>query len=203
MHAAVTVIRQEHRSISAVVSALEYLAREIAAGSEPDHELLTVVLDYIQAFPDRLHHPKEDRYLFSALRKRCPAAAPILDELEAEHRRGEQSTANLRYLLMRSRVGGAPACQAFASAVEAYATLHWAHMRKEEEQVLPLALQALTERDWSEIDAAFIANEDPIRGLPPREDFDALFRLIVTLAPPPLGVGPTAAERRAPARQRS
>jgi hemerythrin-like domain-containing protein len=196
MHAAVAVITQEHRSITAVVSALEYLARDIAGGAEPDYEVLTVILDYIETFPNRLHHPKEDRYLFSALRLRSASAAAILDELEEEHRRGDELTRELRYLLTRCRVGGADARQAFAAAVERYAAFHWAHMRKEEDVVLPLAREALTVDDWTAIDAAFSVNDEPVPGLAPRQEFDALFRLIVAMAPPPLGVGPTAAERR-------
>ena len=196
MHAAVAVINQEHRSISAVISALEYLARDIAAGGEPDYEVLTVILDYIETFPNRLHHPKEDRYLFSALRRRAETAVSVLDDLEDEHRRGEQMTRELRYLLTRCRVGGAGARQAFAAAVERYAAFHWTHMRKEEDVVLPMALEALSAGDWTAIDAAFSVNDDPLPGVAPRQEFDALFRLIVAMAPPPIGVGPTAAERR-------
>jgi hemerythrin-like domain-containing protein len=192
---AVDTITQEHRSIAAVIGALEFLARDIARGGEPDYEVLTVILDYIETFPNRLHHPKEDRYLFSALRLRSPAAAQVLDDLEAEHRRGDELTHELRYLLTRCRVGGAGARQAFAAAVEAYAAFHWAHMRKEEDLVLPLARKALSETEWAAIDAAFSVNDDPVPGVAPRQEFDALFRLIVAMAPPPIGIGPAAGER--------
>jgi hemerythrin-like domain-containing protein len=196
MQTAVDIIRREHRAITAVLSGLEYLARDLAAGGEPDYELLTVMLDYIEAFPDRLHHPKEDRYLFGALRARCAEAGPILDELEEEHRRGDALTRELRYLLGRCRVGGVAAREAFAAAVDRYVAFHWSHMRREEEHVLPLALATLTERDWTDIEAAFRANEDPVSGVAPWGEFEALFRLIVRLAPPPVGVGPTVDERR-------
>jgi hemerythrin-like domain-containing protein len=195
MHGAVAVIKHEHRSITAVVSALEYLARNIAAGEEPDYEVLTVILDYIEAFPNRLHHPKEDRFLFSALRLRDASAGAILDELEVEHRRGDELTRELRFLLTRCRVGGASAKQAFAAAVERYGKFHWGHMRKEEDVVLPMALQALGVEDWTAIDAAFRVNDDPVPGMAPRQEFDALFRLIVAMAPPPVGIGPSPAER--------
>jgi hemerythrin-like domain-containing protein len=195
MHAAVAVIKHEHRSITAVISALEYLARNIAAGDEPDYEVLTVILDYIEAFPNRLHHPKEDRYLFSALRQRDPSVVTVLQELEEEHRRGDELTRELRYLLTRCRVGDAGAKQAFAAAADRYGKFHWGHMRKEEDVVLPRALDALSADDWMVIDAAFSANDEPIPGLSPRQDFDALFRLIVAMAPPPIGVGPRPAER--------
>jgi hemerythrin-like domain-containing protein len=196
MPGAVAIIQDEHRALTAVISALQYLAREVAAGGEPDYEVLTVILDYVESFPDRLHHPKEDRYLFAALRARSAATVPVLDELEAEHRRGDELTRELRYLLTRCRVGGAAARAEFAAAVQHYAEFHWAHMRKEEDVVLPAAREALTAADWREIDAAFEENDEPVPGLPPRREFEALFRLIVRLAPPPVGVGPAAAERR-------
>lgn len=120
----------------------------------------------------------------------------MLDDLEDEHRRGDEMTRELRYLLTRCRVGGAGARQAFVAAVERYAAFHWAHMRKEEDVVLPLALKTLTIADWTAIDDAFSVNDDPLPGVAPRQEFDALFRLIVAMAPPPIGVGPTAAERR-------
>jgi hypothetical protein len=69
-------------------------------------------------------------------------------------------------------------------------------MRKEEELVLPLARKTLTDAEWMAIDAAFGVNDDPIPDLAAREEFNALFRLIVAMAPPPVGLGPTAAERR-------
>ena len=196
MHAAVAVITQEHRSIAAVISALQYLARDVARGGEPDYEVLTVILDYIETFPDRLHHPKEDRYLFSALRLRSAAAAHLLDDLEDDHRRGDELTRELRYLLVRCRVDGAGAKQAFAAAVERYASFHWTHMRREEDVVIPLALEHLSVADWTAIDAAFSVNDDPVPGLAPRAEFEALFRLIVALAPPPVGIGPPSADRR-------
>jgi hypothetical protein len=68
-------------------------------------------------------------------------------------------------------------------------------MRKEEEVVLPLALETLTLGDWTAIDAAFSDNDDSTSRLETRQQFDAAFRLIVAMAPPPVGIGPTAAER--------
>ena len=61
MHSALTVIRGEHRSLAAVLDGLRYLVHEIREGRiEPDFQLLFAMLDYIDAFPEKLHHPKED-----------------------------------------------------------------------------------------------------------------------------------------------
>ncbi|HSL51394.1 MAG TPA: hemerythrin domain-containing protein [Candidatus Deferrimicrobiaceae bacterium] len=191
MTQALSIIREEHRSLSAVTRSLRTLARDARdRGRAPDYELFTLILDYIEGFSDRLHHPKEDEYLFAALRRRGAAANEALDVLERDHARGDELTRDLRYLLSRCRVGGAGAVEAFAAAVEEYVDFYWRHMRLEEDVVLPLAERTLTEADWQPIDAAFRANEDPLFGARPREEFQKLFQLIVNLAPAPVGVGP-------------
>lgn len=192
--AALTIIREEHRSLTAVIRSLQHLAREGARGdADLDHELLTIILDYVDAFPNRFHHPKEDEYLFRALRRRTMAGAVALDELEAEHARGDALIRELRHLLARCRIAGRQAREAFAAAVEEYARYHWEHLRKEEDIVLPLAEAHLTAADWEGIDRAFRANDDPLFGAEPRDHFRGLFRLIVHRAPPPVGVGPARA----------
>ena len=191
MTMALSIIREEHRSLSAVTQSLGFLAREARErGLEPDYELFTVILDYIEGFSNRFHHPKEDEYLFTALRRRSTEANQALEVLELDHARGDELLRDLRYLLARCRVGGAAAVDTFAAAVEEYVDSHWRHMRLEEDVVMPLAEQQLTEADWGPIDAAFQANEDPLFGARPREEFRKLFALILNRAPAPVGVGP-------------
>ncbi len=191
MTRALSIIQEEHRSLSAVTRSLRALARDARdRGRAPDYELFTLILDYIEGFSDRFHHPKEDEYLFAALRRRSAAANEALDVLERDHARGDELTRDLRYFLSRCRVGGAAAVEAFAAAVEEYVDFYLRHMRLEEDVVLPLAERTLTEADWQPIDAAFRANEDPLFGARPREEFRKLFQLIVNLAPAPVGVGP-------------
>ena len=73
-------------------------------------------------------------------------------------------------------------------AVNAYAEFHWAHMRCEEQELLPLAETALSAEDWEAIEAAFAGNSDPIADLR-EQDFDKLFTRIVNIAPAPIGLG--------------
>lgn len=188
---ALSIIREEHRSLSAVTRSLRVLARDTRdRGCAPDYQLFTLILDYVEGFSNHFHHPKEDAYLFSALRGRCAEASEALDVLERDHARGEELIRDLRYLLSRCRVGGAGAVETFAAAVEEYVDLQGRHLRLEEDVVMPLAEERLTRADWRPIDAAFQANEDPLFGARPREEFQRLFQLIVNMAPAPVGVGP-------------
>jgi branched-chain amino acid transport system ATP-binding protein len=193
---AITIIQDEHRAITAVVEGLRHLLAEVGAGRmTADHRLFGAMFHYIEAFPEKLHHPKEDDYLFARLRVRRPDAGPLLDALEREHVVGRERFAELKASWERYRADPA-AFAAFADGVERYAHFHWRHMRREEDEVLPLAVQALTAGDWAAIDAAFASNEDPVVGVPASKAFRELFKRIVTIAPPPWGVGPEAAPPR-------
>jgi hemerythrin-like domain-containing protein len=187
---ALDIIRTEHRSLASVLHALQYLARHTRdQGSAPDYGLLRLMVDYIERFHERFHHPKEDEYLFEAIRNRTREGDTLLAELEAQHGEGDGWIHNLRDAINHLQASGGKDAAAFASAVDTYADFHWRHMRMEEDQLMPLALRVLTEEDWKGIDAAFTANDDPMFGKAPREEFAALFKLIVSQAPAPIGYG--------------
>ena len=116
---ALSIIRNEHRSIAAVLHGLTYLVRQIQqSGAKPDFALFGAMIHYIDAFPERFHHPKEDRFLFPALRLRHPESAGVLDQLQAEHEIGAQKIRSLERALLRYRHGGdSGALEAFAAAV--------------------------------------------------------------------------------------
>ncbi|HEY1328189.1 MAG TPA: hemerythrin domain-containing protein [Casimicrobiaceae bacterium] len=188
---AIRIIRDEHRALAAVLHGLLHLVRETRErGAPPNFPVLSAMLYYIDAFPERFHHPKEDRYLFPLLRARVPASAPLLDLLATEHHAGEARIRALQQALTRYREGGVAEFAAFAAAVEDYVSFEREHIRREETQVLPLAQAQLTPGDWEAIDAAFTGHTDPLLGADPGMQWQALFSRIVSLAPPPIGVGP-------------
>lgn len=190
MPAAIRIIHDEHRALAAVLHGLLHLVGEIDAGRmQPDFRVLAAMLHYIEAFPEKLHHPKEDAFLYRLLRARLAEPLPLLDELESEHVRGRTLIEALRTALQRLRAEGSAAFPPFRDAARTYAEFHWTHMRKEEDEILPLAARTLTDDDWQTIDAAFASHTDPIVGTPASREFRTLFRRIVHLAPPPIGVG--------------
>jgi hemerythrin-like domain-containing protein len=191
-HHALAAIEDQHRSISAVIHGLQHLAgAALARDAEPDLALLRAMLSYVREYPERLHHPAEDRTLFARLRQRTREADALIAELEAEHAQGEGRLEALAEALRRLEAGAPDGAAAFARQVREYADFHWSHMRKEEEQVFPVAERALVEEDWQAIRQAFEAHGDPRFGEEDAADgFRRLFSRIVALAPPPIGVGP-------------
>ena len=186
---AIQKIRDEHRSISAVLHALKQLARDAQdVRVKPGFEALRAMIRYIDEYPERLHHPKEDEFLFARLAARAPEAKPLVDSLKAEHEKGARLVRELERSLVMFEDAPAEGARGFLEAVNAYAEFHWNHMRCEETELLPLAERHLTPEDWRAIDEAFDTNRDPIAGIRER-DFEALFARIVNLAPEPVGFG--------------
>jgi hemerythrin-like domain-containing protein len=189
MNNAISILKSEHRSISAVLHGLKQLARAAQdARTRPDFKVFRAMLRYIDEYPERLHHPKEDEHLFARVARRVPEALPLIAELKAEHVRGNGLVRELERALILFEDAWPGGGREFQAAVEAYADFHWKHMRKEEDELLPLAERRLKDDDWQAINAAFSANSDPIAGMRER-DFEALFTRIVNLAPAPVGLG--------------
>ena len=188
---AMRIIGDEHRALSAVLHGLRHHVGDIASKrAAPNFPLLGAMIYYIDTFPERLHHPKEDRYLFERLEARHPPARALLDRLRLEHQIGAVKVRELEQALTRFQNGGEAEFTTFATAVEAFIVFERNHMRCEELEAFPLAEQYLNADDWSAIDAAFAANDDPLVGIEIRDQMRELFRRIVNLAPPPIGVGP-------------
>ena len=189
MESAIRSIYDEHRSMASVLHGLKHLCRDLhKPGVQPDFEVFRAMIHYIDAFPERLHHPREDKYLFARLLERAPGVRPLIDELQAEHVEGAKLVRGLESALLDLEVNGAPALPAFSALVDRYSDFHWQHMRKEEHELLPLAERVLSAEDWRAIDRAFAANEDPVAAMRER-DYEELFTRIANLAPEPVGLG--------------
>jgi hemerythrin-like domain-containing protein len=188
--AAIEVIRNEHRSIAAVIHALEYLAEGVdAPGPPPDFRMLNAILYYVREYPERLHHPAEDRELFARVRARTTEANALLATLEAEHARGEARLHALTTALNRLEAGALGSTAAFKEAVQVFADEYLAHMRREEHELLPIAERTLEAGDWVAIHGAFAAHRDPGFEDGSAGEFDRLLQRIAAIAPPPLGFG--------------
>ncbi len=190
-HPCLTIIRDEHGALSAMLRSLSMLLAEHRRhGSLPDFSVLRAMLFYVDEFPEKLHHTKETELLFPKIRARCPEVAAVLDKLDRDHGRGEKAIRDLEHDLLAFEVLGEARRTAFENAVDRYIDFYLSHMAIEEEQILPLALKHLTEEDWKELDEAFLANRDPLTGHEPPDLYRPLFSKIVMQAPAPIGLGP-------------
>lgn len=192
LNTALTIILDEHRSLAAITHGLRFLVREMREKNiEPDGKLLWAMLYYIDTFPQKLHHPKEEAYLFRRLKMRTHEADKAILELEEQHKAGGENVKALEMALGRYQAGAPGGREEFMAAAETFADKIAVHMAMEENVLIPMAKQHLLPEDWVEIAQAFGTNGDPRFGAEPDHEFRSLFSRIVNLAPPPIGVGPS------------
>ncbi len=187
---ALRVIRDEHAALSAMLSSIPLLLAENKRnGTPPSFDVLRAMLFYIDEFPERLHHRKETELLFPLLRQRNADCGEALDKLDRDHAAGERAIRALEHALLAYEMMGEVRRGAFEDALTSYLEFYRAHMRLEEDVVLPAAQKVLTEADWRQLDEAFAQNRDPLTGHTPDQAYEQLFRRIVNSAPAPVGLG--------------
>ncbi|MGP8437899.1 hemerythrin domain-containing protein [Paraburkholderia fungorum] len=181
---AVAVILHEHQQMSTVIEGMRRFVSLLAAGTPaPGLMVLRAMLYYIREYPQQVHHPKEDRFLFTPLRDRTDEFDYVLTELESQHAQGDVRLRNIEHALTRYELKGAPALRELRAMVDAYVEFHADHRCMEETLILPAARRLLTEEDWGEIDATFGTNLDPFDGVKLEDDLGKLFSMIVKMIP--------------------
>lgn len=185
---AIDTIKAEHRSLGGVMTLLQRLLRNIAAGhTEADYELLASALYYIDDFAVRCHHPKEDRYLFVSMRRYVPGCAGSVEALQAEHQRDRDYVRDLHRRLVLQQAGAPDALKHMIAAFDIYASMLFDHMRKEE-ALLEQHAGGVPAGEWREIAHAFSLESDPLAGT--AHEFAKLRARITNLLPHKMRFGP-------------
>jgi hemerythrin-like domain-containing protein len=178
-------IQAEHRLLARIIAAMQgWVVRQREPGAGADHVLFESMLRYVAEVPDRVHHPQEDAVIFPPM---AAIAGAVVDELNAEHAAGERMLGAVRAAHAALLAGEPNALNRLSDAVDGFAEFYWAHMRKEEEVLLPLAAAGLTEEQWSRIEAAFSVVNDPLFAATPlSKEYSRLHRFIIERMPEPL-----------------
>ena len=190
---AIRIIMDEHQSLAAIIHAIRLMIREVGAGRlAPDFKLFKAMVHYLDAYPEKRHHPKEDQFLFGPLKARTTEGADALARLEAEHGLAEARIQALDTALQGYADGAPDGFEAFTAAFETYANFYRNHMLLEEREILPLLKLHFTADDWARANAGCQATPDPMSGTRTAdgdEDFRRLFSRLVAATPAPLGLG--------------
>lgn len=186
---ALRIISDEHQALAAILHAIRFMLKEVAAGRlEPDLKLFQAMVHYLDAYAEKRHHPKED-LLFAYLERRTAEGADALADLAVQHAAAPERIAALQQALA-DFVADPARFAGFAAAFDRYADFYRGHMITEEDIVLPLIRRHLTAEDWAAVNQEFLAEMAENSGKDgASEDFSALFSRLVECAPAPIGFG--------------
>lgn len=176
---AIGTLLREHRHLAGALTLLNTLLDDVCSGrAAPDFKLISLIIAYIDRFPEQFHHRKEELYLFARLRARA-GPLPVLDRLDEEHRLSGKLLLGLQRCFIAYQASLPGATSDLVDCCAAYAQFHLEHMKVEENEMLSLAMRHLTDADWIEIERGFSANIDPMRGVATAAGFDTLRRSII------------------------
>ena len=190
MTIALQIIRMEHVRIVRLVDLIKHIRQKMLdENTPPDMILLESVFHYIESYVDRVHHPKEDDYLFKKIQLRTNEVDDYITVLKRQHVGDVGLLARMREAIKHCEADFSTGKDVIAKALNDFAKYQLDHMTLEETHIMPLAKRVLTDEDWVEINTAFSNNEDPLFGEAVREEFQDLFNEIVRFAPSPVGLG--------------
>lgn len=152
-------LQAEHRHIAQVMVLLGEQLRRIERGEVVNTHVSYELCDYLVRWPDRFHHPREDR-LYSYVADLDPSLAADVQRLEREHETMARHSRELLSTVVDWRAGRSSGRDLIERGRDYISFCH-RHMREEEASVFPRIRETLSPQDWREL-----ALEDDLKPVP-------------------------------------
>jgi hypothetical protein len=159
----------------------------------PEHRRARALGEHVVWLMEVLHahHTGEDEGLWPLVRERDPAAVPLLDSLDADHRRIEPAAEALT--VAARRYAGSATDESrieLLAALDALTTVLVPHLEREVEQGMPVVAANLSQADWHAWDQKYNVKPKSLGqlGMEGHWLLDGLdpegYRIVVHLVPP-------------------
>lgn len=181
MHRLLQELHQDHINLSRVLRLLETQLDLIQAGDHVDVHVLGEIIDYVQSYPDLIHHPRED-VIFAVYRERASTHLDVIDRLLDEHRTLIASTTHLKISLDQWRSDSPVPREHIVALISDYLRMQWDHLNLEEGSIYGPLEQGLDAGDWVRIEAALPHGTDPLFGDLVRQRYQNLYERVLEYA---------------------
>ena len=135
---ATNVMKEDHGGIHLMIRIVESALTEHKEGGEEAFRTFSSIVEFFQVFADRCHHGKEEELLFPALTGN-EEAEKIIEGLLVDHERGRKYVREMESSLASWKRGDDDGRDRFRSALTMYAKLLSEHIRREDEELWPVA----------------------------------------------------------------
>ena len=138
---------------------------QISGFGNPDEEtnisLILDMLDYINAYPERWHHPVEDIIFARLLTKEFDQKA-VVESVMEDHQKLETLTDKLRADFGSVVMDVAIHVEELKAEAQDYLDAQFAHLDIEEGEIYPLVEEHFDDSDWAELEEQLRGEEDPL-----------------------------------------
>ncbi len=174
MHPQLQELHQDHVNLAKVLHLLEKQLADVKSGEHIDLEVLSEIVDYVQTYPDRVHHKRED-IIFSIYAEHPASRLDLVGRLMEEHTLLSKKTHDLREHIEQWRHDSPVARERVVSIIADYLSMQWGHLNLEEDSVFGLLHQELMPADWERIETSMPLSADPLFANTVRQRFANLF----------------------------
>jgi len=179
---AIVTLQDEHRYMNLLLGTLEEQLQTSDLSTPGEYFLMQDIVRYLHEYPDEVHHPTED-LLFDKLLRRKPESEKDVARLRRDHQKLSENTADILQLLNDAADRQTPeTAEAVRVALDKYIGRLRRHMRFEEAQLFPAAVQCLANRDWQAIASRLDAVQDPLFGSTVAQDYRVLYEYFANRA---------------------
>ena len=178
MHSILDSLHQDHKNFAKLLNFLSEQLELVQNEGIPDFELLLDVVDYIESYPDLVHHPREDVIFARFLERHDGADADIVEGLMEEHRQLKVLTASLRSSLEGILHDAPLERESLAQQLSAFLDQQWKHLNAEEASVFPMLDRVLTPQDWGAVATELPDQADPLFGDNLQQQYQSLYERI-------------------------
>lgn len=174
-------LNEDHQHLAQVLEAFERQYRALQTDEGPDYELLRDILDYVQSFPDTVHHPTEDALFDYLLRNAWLSAGEqtVIRDNRAQHEKLINATQDLLRMIDQAFYDGIIDRSELTLTMSKYLAEQRRHMEFETGCLFPLAETRLSQRDREELKNQLQQTKDPLFDAYD-EQYEILRRLIET-----------------------
>ncbi len=157
-------LRNEHRYMDRVLEAFKEQLEILKDGGTADYHLMYDVIHYMNRFPDRFHHPRED-VVFRKLIERDEEIRPLVETVLMEHESVETKGARILKTLKAIDEEDTPERRrSLEFRSDDYLATYQKHIDREDGKIFPEIEKVLTESDWEEITAQVQPGKQPLFG---------------------------------------
>lgn len=177
MNPVMTRLAQDHARLARLLDLFDALLDRFHDGQEPDYDLMCEMLEYMSDYADNIHHPTED-LIFRRAMDRGVQRREVFEVLMRQH----EQLAQLNKRFRQSLDGVVHEEVVLREDVETrgrelVSTLR-EHMRLEDREAFPIALERLDDSDWDAVEAVAPSAEDPVFANPDPQRFRALYQFL-------------------------
>lgn len=178
MHKIMAELHQDHIHLARLLKTLTQQADLLSTDADPDLDMILDIVDYIQNYPDLVHHPKEDM-VYKAFQDVTDDGSEVVKQLLEEHEKLPSITADFRHLMEEIVNGGSIISRAALQAkIRHFIDIERTHMNTEEFVLFPLIDNAMGMAEWQELETVMPDEIDPLFGGNVIESYKSLYKSI-------------------------